>query len=122
MEGWMVRALKAVGLSNVPANPLQNGSWSRMLLTRDHVDGNQASLGVSLFTPGTVSAAIAHEVEELIYVTRGRGELRTDGDPVPFVPGDALFVPPGVWHWVANMGEEDVEMVFSFPSPRYPGT
>ena len=40
-----------------------------MLITNAHVDGNQSALGVSLFTPGTVSAAISHEVEELIPVT-----------------------------------------------------
>jgi quercetin dioxygenase-like cupin family protein len=68
--------------------------------------------------PGT-GAAIG---EEHIYVTRGRGELRTDSEPVASAPGDALFVPPGVWHWVANTGDEDVEMVYSFPSLHYPPT
>lgn len=115
-------ALQIVTLSNIPANELQNGSWSKMLITRDQIADNQSSLGISLFTPGTVSTAIAHQVEELVYVARGRGELRTDGDVVPFAPGDALFVPPGVWHWVANTGSDDVEMIFSFPSPRYPRT
>ncbi len=115
-------ALQRVAPGNIPANALQNGSWSKMLITRDQINGNQSSLGISLFTPNTVSTAIAHQVEELIYVVRGCGELRTDGDMVSFVPGDALFVPPGVWHWVANTGSDDVEMIFSFPSPRYPQT
>jgi quercetin dioxygenase-like cupin family protein len=115
-------SVRAIKLEDVPATNLTNGSWSRMLITRDHVDSNQGALGVSLFTPGTVSQAIAHAVEELIYVTRGRGELRTDGETVHFLPGDALFVPPGAWHWVANTGSEDVEMIFSFPSPSYPQT
>jgi len=113
-------AVRVVGLDGVPANALTNGSWSRMLLTRERIDDNQSSLGAFLFTPGTVSAEIANEVEELIYVTRRRGELRTDEGPLSFVPGDALFVPPGVWHWVANTGTEDVEMMFSFPSASYP--
>jgi quercetin dioxygenase-like cupin family protein len=115
-------SVRAIRLQDIPANNLGSGSWSRILITQDHVDGNHASLGVSLFTPGTVSQPIAHAVEELVYVTRGQGELRTDGGPVHFVPGDALFVPPGVWHWVANTGSEDVEMIFSFPSPGYPQT
>ncbi len=117
-----MRRVTAVSLGDIRANELQNGSWSRMLLTDTQVSGNQASLGVSLFTPGTVSAAIAHEVEELIYVTRGQGELRTDAESVPFLPGNALFVPSGVWHWIANTGPDEVEMVFSFPSPSYPQT
>ncbi len=70
--------MRVVGLDDVPPNELTNGSWSKMLLTRERIDENQSFLGVSLFTPGTVSAEIAHEVEELIYVTGGRGELRSD--------------------------------------------
>lgn len=115
-------ALKRVNLSAIPATTLPNGSWSRMLITRDTFDGNQSSLGISTFTPGTVSAAIAHDVEELIFVSRGRGELRGDEETLSFAPGDALLVPPHVWHWVANTGSEDVAMIFSFPSPGYPPT
>lgn len=114
--------LKRVNSSDIPATALSNGSWSRMLITRDTTYGNQSSLGVSTFTPGTVSAAIAHDVEELIFVCRGRGELCGDEEALSFAPGDALFVPPHVWHWVANTGSEDVEMIFSFPFPGYPPT
>lgn len=114
--------VRVVSFGDVPANMLANGSSSRMLLTRERIDGNQSSLGVSLFRPGTISAEIAHDVEELIYVTRGSGELRTDEGHVSFAPGDALFVPAGMWHWVSNTGTDDVEMIFSFPSANYPPT
>jgi oxalate decarboxylase/phosphoglucose isomerase-like protein (cupin superfamily) len=36
--------------------------------------------------------------------------------------GQALYVPAKVWHTVVNPGEEDLVMVFSFPSPGYPPT
>jgi quercetin dioxygenase-like cupin family protein len=111
-----------VKLRAVQTNALPNGSWSSMLITNKHIDGNQSTLGVSLFRPGTISTAISHEVEEVVYVTRGQGELGTDDGPISFGPGDALFVPPNTWHWVANTGDEDVEMVFGFPFPEYPPT
>jgi quercetin dioxygenase-like cupin family protein len=114
--------VKVVALRDVPAAELPNHSWSRVLITRDRVDDNKATLGVSLFTPGTVTAAVIHEVEEVIYVTRGHGELRTDQRSVPFTSGDALFVPARTWHWVANTGDEDAEMIFGFPYPEYPPT
>ncbi len=31
-------------------------------------------------------------------------------------------MPAGVWHAVANTGDEDVVMVFGFPHPDYPPT
>jgi oxalate decarboxylase/phosphoglucose isomerase-like protein (cupin superfamily) len=41
---------------------------------------------------------------------------------VPFGPGQALFIPARIWHAVANTGDEDVIMVFTFRYPDYPPT
>ncbi len=102
--------------------PLPNGSWSRMLITDDRVQGNASSLGLSTFTPGTATASIAHEAEEFAYVVSGRGELRLDGDAVAFAGGDALYIPARVWHATVNLGSDDVVMVFGFAHPTYPPT
>ena len=111
-----------VKLAEVEPIELPQGSWSRMLITAGRVGGNQASLGYSVFTPGTVLASVLHETEEVAYVVSGSGELRLDGEVVPFREGDALYVPAGTWHAVANTGEDDVVMVFGFPYPDYPPT
>lgn len=117
-----VRAAQVVKLADVDPIELPQGSWSRMLVTVGRVEGNRASLGYSVFTPGTVLQDVRHETEEVAYVVSGSGELRLEGETVPFERGDALFVPPGVWHAVANTGSEDVVMVFGFPHPEYPPT
>jgi quercetin dioxygenase-like cupin family protein len=102
--------------------PLPQGSWSRMVVTAETAPGAASSLGYSVFTPGAATGMVAHEVEEVAYVVSGRGELRTDGGPVPFAAGQALHIPPRLWHAVANTGNEDVVMVFTFPHPSYPPT
>ena len=79
-----------------------------MVLNDRSVAGNRASLGYSVFTPGCVTALVAHETEEVAYVVSGSGELRLEGESVPFAAGQGLFVPAGVWHAVANTGEQDV--------------
>jgi quercetin dioxygenase-like cupin family protein len=101
---------------------LPRGSWSRMLVTEERVDGNHASLGYSLFTKGTELQPVRHETEEVVYVVAGAGELRLEGEAIPFARGDALHIPAGVWHAVANTGDEDLLMVFGFPHPAYPPT
>lgn len=111
-----------VRLADVKPIELPRESWSRMLVTKGHVEGNRASLGYSVFTPGAVVQDVCHETEEVAYVVAGSGELRLDGETVPFARGDALFIAPGVWHAVANTGDEDVVMVFGFPYPEYPPT
>ncbi len=115
-------AARVVPLESVPKIDLPQGSWSRMLVTEKTVGGNLGSLGVSVFTPGAATAPVRHETEEFAYVVSGRGELRLEGHAVVYRAGDALFIPAGVWHAVANTGAEDVMMVFGFPHPDYPPT
>jgi quercetin dioxygenase-like cupin family protein len=112
-----VGAVTTVALEDVEPIELPNGSWSRMV-----AKGERSSLGYSVFTPGTELAPVKHETEEVAYVVAGSGELRLDGEVVPFSRGDALHIPAGVWHAVANTGDEDVVMVFGFPHPVYPPT
>ena len=111
-----------VPLEAVDPIELPNGSWSRMLVTADRVGGNRGSLGYSVFTPGTTLAPVCHETEEFAFVVSGRGALLLDGRALPFGPGDALYIPGGVWHAVSNTGDEDAVMVFGFPHPDYPPT
>lgn len=109
-------------LEAVAPIPLPNGSWSRMVLTSESAPGIVSSLGYSVFTPGAVTGMVAHSVEEVAYVLSGSGELQTEGAPVPFTAQQALHIPPGLWHAVANTGDEDLVMVFGFPHPGYPPT
>lgn len=111
-----------VSLADVPPIELPNDSWSRVLINAERVEGNRSVIGYSVFTPGTATADLSHETEELAYVLQGTGELRLRDGSAPFKAGDALFVPAGVWHVVANTGTDDVVMVFSFPHPDYPPT
>ncbi len=115
-------AVKTVRLQDVEPIPLPGGSWSRMILTDKTLQENSVSLGYSVFTPGCVTAMVAHETEEVAYVLAGSGELRLEDEQVSFAAGEGLFVPAGVWHAVANTGGEDVVMVFGFPHPDYPPT
>jgi quercetin dioxygenase-like cupin family protein len=117
-----MNGVQTIHYEQVEPISLPGGSWSRMLVAPKQVQGNQGSLGYSVFTPGTVLAFVSHEVEESAFVVAGRGELRLEEGAVPFGPGDALFIPPRVWHAVANTGDEDVIMVFTFPYPDYPPT
>ena len=113
---------QVVPLSSAEPIELPNGSWSRMLVTADRVGGNRGSLGYSVFTPGTTLAPVCHETEEFAFVVAGRGEILLDDGALPFAQGDAVYIPAGVWHAVANTGDEDAVMVFGFPHPDYPPT
>ena len=110
-----------VPLQDVEPIELPGGSWSRVILTGERV-GSASALGFSSFAAHTATAMLAHETEELAYVVSGRGELRLEDGVVPYGPDSALHIPAGVWHAVANTGDEPVTMVFTFPHPDYPPT
>ena len=113
--------VRVVPLEDVEPIDLPGGSWSRVILTGQRV-GSESALGFSSFAAHTATAMLAHETEELAYVLSGHGELRLEEEVVPYGPASALYVPAGVWHAVANTGDEPVTMVFTFPHPDYPPT
>jgi quercetin dioxygenase-like cupin family protein len=117
-----VSEVSVVALDSVPDIELPNGSFSRMLVTAKRAAGATASLGYSVFRPGTELGSVAHDTEEFAYVASGSGRLRLDDREVEFRAGDALHIPAGVWHAVVNDGDVDVVMVFGFPYPDYPPT
>lgn len=120
--GAVMAGVKVVHLEQVDKIPLPRESWSRMLITRQSAGETPLALGYSVFTPGTVLGMVSHDVGEVAFVVAGLGELRLEGEAVPFGPGDALFIPPRTWHAVANIGSDEVVMVFGFPHPEYPPT
>jgi quercetin dioxygenase-like cupin family protein len=115
-------SISVVDLEQVEETPLPNDSWSKMVLTGDTVSGIVSSLGYSVFKPGTELAMVSHDVEEVAFVLAGRGELRTEDGSVAVEAGQALHIPPRLWHAVVNTGDEDLVMVFGFPHPAYPPT
>jgi quercetin dioxygenase-like cupin family protein len=117
-----VSAVGVVALESVEPIELPGGSWSRMLVTEERIGGNASSIGFSVFKPGSATASVSHETEEVAYVVSGSGRLDTDDGEVRFAAGDALHIPPRTWHAVVNDSEADIVMVFGFPHPDYPPT
>jgi putative monooxygenase len=117
-----LNGVTVVTLTDVPPVQLAGGSWSRVLVSEDTVGGNASAIGYSVFKPGTATADLSHSVEELAYILSGSGLIRLETGDVPVAAGQALHVPARLWHTVVNSGEEDLVMVFSFPSPGYPPT
>lgn len=117
-----VSEVSVITLTDVEPVQLPGGSWSRVLVSEKTVGGNISAVGYSVFKPGTSTADLSHDTEELAYIVSGRGVIRLETEDVPVAAGQALYVPAKIWHTVMNPGDEDLVMVFSFPSPGYPPT
>ena len=83
---------------------------------------DNAVLGMIAVPPGQTEAMPPHahfEYDESEYVVSGVGHLilgpsRDKLERYELKPGSAFFVPAGYPHCVANTGEEDLKIVFSF--------
>jgi mannose-6-phosphate isomerase-like protein (cupin superfamily) len=92
-----------------------------LLLSSVNVPEIQNCLGVATVPEGFASdTETVHTTDEIMYVAAGSGELRKRGEPITFRQGDAIFIPAGEWHSLANTGTGDLVSVFSFPYPGRP--
>jgi mannose-6-phosphate isomerase-like protein (cupin superfamily) len=81
------------------------------------------SSGVVVFPPDTDSIPHMHtDNEEILYVLSGHGALVCDGQTVPLRPGEFVFIPPGIKHYVHNPGEEEIKFFYVFSPPAIVGT
>lgn len=94
---------------------------SGLLLSSANVPKIQNCLGVATVPEGvTLGTETVHDTDEIMYVAAGSGELRKRGEPITFQQGDAIFIPAGEWHSLANTGVGNLVSVFSFPYPGRP--
>ena len=118
-----VSEVSVVALEDVEPIPLPGGSWSRMLVTAA-TRGRQPQLAGLLRVhprhradPGAPTRPRRSRTW-----SRAAASCAWTTGPCAFRAGDALHIPAGVWHAVANTGDDDVVMVFGFPHPEYPPT
>jgi len=83
--------------------------------------------GMAMFTlmPGAVAKAVAHRtVEELWWITRGRGRLwrkaRDQEEVTDLMPGISVAIPTGAQFQFRNDGTEPLEIIAA-TMPPWPG-
>ena len=80
---------------------------------------NAQSLAEAALEPGQPTQRHYHEqTEEIYFVTKGSGELEVDGEIRTVRPGDAILIPPGVWHTLENNGTSEL-LILCMCSPPY---
>lgn len=77
------------------------------------------SLAEALLEPGQATQRHYHErTEEIYLVTKGQGELEVDGETRIVRRGDAILIPTGAWHTLANDGTSELT-ILCMCSPPY---
>lgn len=94
-------------LDEVPAFTTKDGSEIRELLAHRNSCIRNQSLAEARLAPGAATTPHYHPVtEEIYYVLSGRGRMRIGRDTREVGPGDAIAIPPGAIHALANVGSQ----------------
>ncbi len=59
--------------------------------------------------PGGATDPHAHHEYEIFLAVSGKGELESEGERSPFLPGDIVHFPPGRNHQLINAGSGDFQ-------------
>jgi mannose-6-phosphate isomerase-like protein (cupin superfamily) len=70
------------------------------------------SLAEATLEPGQATERHYHRVtEEIYFVTKGSGEMEVDGEVAQVRPGDAILIPAGARHMLANEGTSELTIL-----------
>jgi mannose-6-phosphate isomerase-like protein (cupin superfamily) len=99
--------VKVASLDRIESFVTKDGSAIREL----HHTGVQ-SLAEATLEPGQATERHYHQAtEEIYFVVKGSGEMEVDGDTRHVRPGDAVLIPPGVWHTLENNGTSELRIL-----------
>jgi quercetin dioxygenase-like cupin family protein len=92
------------------------GAVARMVLDQRTLK-NIGFLASAILDKGKKIAAHSDPMEEIYFVIMGEGEMSVGEETRHIIPGDAIYIPPGISHGLVNTGE-DVLFLMVVASPN----
>jgi mannose-6-phosphate isomerase-like protein (cupin superfamily) len=90
----------------------RHGSEIRPLVDRTTSAITQCSLAEEILLPGQSVTPHRHrEIEEVYYIIEGRGVMTVGREQREVAAGDAIFIPRGNRHTLANTGTEPIKLL-----------
>lgn len=110
--------MKVVKISDVKpeeaTGQIFRGKVSRQLL----IGENEGELRASVvnFTAGAVNIFHTHTVDQILYVTDGKGKVATESEEITVTPGTIIFIPAGEKHWHGAIKESPFSHLVIMPT------
>lgn len=67
-------------------------------------------------TRGMLTPPHRHDCEEVVLVTKGRGELHIGGEVHSFAEADVLIIPANAEHQIVNSGNDTLKLIAALSS------
>lgn len=112
------RAMSAVHISGEERlkQPGSRREWgAQVWLATRALTGSSLSLTRMIITPGHSGEAHRHpNADEVIYLVKGRVDVRAGAEIFQLDATDALAIPGGLPHQIQNPGMEDAELIICY--------
>ena len=92
-----------------------------ILMDGDTVGTRYLTENLTRIGPG-VTLPLAHshtDIEEIVFVLEGEGEMWMEGSTCTVTQGDSVFYPAGSKHTVRNTGDTTLVLLCFFSTPHY---
>lgn len=98
---------------HAPQNQLRYARGSVIHLVDAAIGANQVDLHLNIIKAGSQAGPyhFHKQVENVYYVLEGEALIRIDGTNHRVMPGQAVFIPPGVPHSATNLGDTDLRIL-----------
>lgn len=61
-----------------------------------------------------------HDLDQILYITKGTGQAFLDGEVTEISAGDVINVPEGVKHNIVNTGQQSLKLATVYSPPEHP--
>ena len=87
-------------------------------LTKQTLLGKNESINLTQLEPGSHFEAHYHSIsDEIDFVVQGQANMTIDGKVRLIKSGDLIYIPPGVVHAFATLGDENLLVLVVFAPP-----
>lgn len=113
----MTEIAKLIRFSEV--EPVARGDGIESVpLTPSPLSGQDFTMGVTTFPPGTSIRLHSHNTVEQVTVLEGEGVAVINGEDVPARPYDTTQIPPGEFHRFINTGSGVMRILWVYGSTQ----
>jgi len=108
--------LKVIRITEVQKEPFGSPIFTLEDVTKQAIlpDSQEYDINVVNFGRGVRLKFHAHDSEQILIVTAGKGMVATEREKKLVVPGDVIFIPAGEKHWHGATGDSEFSHIFIY--------
>jgi 4-carboxymuconolactone decarboxylase len=106
--------MKVVKMDKVPKEALINPIFTGREVTRQVLlpESKEYEVNIINFGKGVRNKFHAHDHEQILIVTAGKGVVATETEEKAVTVGDIVLIPAGEKHWHGSAGDSDFSHIF----------